>query len=365
MNARVVCGRCRRPATVCWCDHLPHLPTRTRIVILQHPREREVGIGTARMAHLALPESTLRVGLRFDDLPLEGAALLFPGGADAGDVPPPKTLIVVDGTWPQARSLVKKNPALQTLPRIGFRPRRPSQYRIRREPAEFCVSTIEALAEVLHVLEGGDFDALLEPFRVMVDKQLWYRDVVRASRHQVKKQKQRRPALEERLRAVWTRLVCLQGEANAWPMHDPARQHPEVVHFVALRPATGERYEAVIAPRRPLAPLTPFHIGVSDERLRTGVSVAEWRQSWNTFARPNDVIVQWGRFYSRLAAEDGVVLPQARVDLRGDLSQLRGRGGTLEECVTRLDAALEPPAFDGRAGRRLAALTAVVKALVG
>src|SRR5579859_5407292 len=131
MNARLVCGRCRRPAVVCWCDHLPHLPTRTQIVILQHPREREVGIGTARMAHLALPGSILRVGIDFSrGLPLEGAALLFPGGADVRELPAPKTLIVVDGTWPQARSLVKKNPCLQALPRIGFRPRRPSQYRI-------------------------------------------------------------------------------------------------------------------------------------------------------------------------------------------------------------------------------------------
>jgi hypothetical protein len=323
-----------------------------------------VGIGTARMAHLALPESDLRVGVHFDDLPLEGAALLFPGGDDAAGVPPPKTLIVVDGTWPQARSLVKKNPSLQTLPRIGFRPRRPSQYRIRREPAEFCVSTIEALAEVLHVLEGGDFDALLQPFRVMVDKQLWYRDVVRAGRHRVKKTRQPRPVLNDRLRADWSRLVCLQAEANGWPMHDPARQDPEVVHFAACRPATGERYEAVIAPRRPLAPLTPFHIGLAGERLRGGVSVEQWRESWNTFARPDDVIVQWGRFYSRLAAKEGVALPPARVDLRGELSHLRGRGGTLEECVERVHATPEPPAFDGRAGRRLAALLAIVKALV-
>jgi DTW domain-containing protein YfiP len=339
-----------------------------RILILQHPREREVGIGTARMAHLALPGSILRVGVDFSRDPvvsetLEGAALLFPEGASRSPDEAPRTLVVVDGTWPQARSLVKKNPFLQTLPRIGFQPRQPSQYRIRREPAEFCVSTIEALAEVLRILEGRSFDALLDPFRVMVDKQEWYRTEVRASRHQVREKKQRRPGLQARMTAAWPRLLCVQGEANAWPMHDPARQDPELVHFTAFRPATGERYEAVIAPRRPLAPLTPFHIGLDAERLRAGVSVGEWQRSWSRFVRSDDVLVQWGRFYSRLAAAEGLALPQARIDLRGELSQLRGRGGTLEECGERLAAMPEAPLFDGRAGRRLAALASLLRAL--
>jgi len=55
-----------------------------------------------------------------------------------------------------------------------FTPRRRSDYdRIRKEPADFCVSTIEALTEVLNVLEpdGAPFDPLLLPFRTMVDRQ--------------------------------------------------------------------------------------------------------------------------------------------------------------------------------------------------
>jgi DTW domain-containing protein YfiP len=354
MIGRAMCGHCRRPRVVCWCDYLPHLPTKTEIVILQHPREREVGIGTARMAHLALPNSTLRVGVRFDDL---DGHLLFPGGEDVRQIVAPRRLIVVDGTWPQARSLVKKNPSLAALPRIGFHPRRPSQYRIRREPHDFCVSTIEALAEVLGVLEGRSYDALLEPFRVMVDRQEWYRSEVRASRHHLRaRQRQRRPDLGMRLRADWPRLLCVQGEANGWPMHDPNRQDPEIVHFVACRPATGERHESIIAPRRPLAPLTPFHVEVSGERLAAGVSVGDWRESWARFYRPDDVLVQWGRFYTRLAVEDGLPLPERRIDLRGELP--RKPGGTLEDCAPAAE-----PFLDGRAGRRLALLEALVRAL--
>src|SRR3954464_6905658 len=85
---RAMCARCRRPARVCYCAALPSLVTRTRVVILQHPRERTVAIGTARMATLCRPEATLHVGMRWgDSAPLAHALadparppiLLYPG----------------------------------------------------------------------------------------------------------------------------------------------------------------------------------------------------------------------------------------------------------------------------------------------
>ena len=361
---------------------MPRLPTRTRVVVLQHPRESRVGIGTARMAQLALPNSVLRIGIDFAADPvvteaLAGAApsyLLFPGPG-ARDVrelglTQPITLVVVDGTWSQARTLVRLNPALRALPRIAFTPRQRSDYdRIRREPADFCVSTIEALAEVLAVLEpdGEPFDPMLVPFRAMVDRQERFATEIASSRHARRERplRQRAPSLETRLAADWSHLVCIQGEANGWPARDPARHDPEIVHFVAVRPATGERYEAVIAPRRPLAPMTPSHIEVPLEQLVGGDSVEAWRRSWQAFCPPDSVVVQWGSFYTRLATDEGLMLPSDGIDLRGELthSARRPPGGTLEDCVASV--ALEVPPLDlaGRAGRRLAALAALTTAL--
>ncbi|MDB4968087.1 MAG: hypothetical protein JWN44_3776 [Myxococcales bacterium] len=382
---RAVCARCRRPEVVCYCAHLPRLPTRTRVLVLQHPRESRVGIGTARMAQLALPNSELRVGIDFSADPVVRAVvagpapayLLFPGG-EARDVrelaiTEPITLVVVDGTWSQARTLVRANPALAALPRIAFTPRRPSDYRIRREPADFCVSTIEALTEVLNVLEpdGAPFDPLLVPFRAMVDRQEWFANEIRSSRHRRSYRKaasaRPRPTLGARLAAEWPQLVCVQGEANAWPVRDPARQDPETVHFVAYRPASGERYEAVVAPRRTLAPSTPRHVELSAERLVAGGSVAEWVASWQAWVREGDVVVQWGSFYTNLAASEGLGLPRRRIDLRGELTQsaVRKPGGTLEECVERLGVTVGGLGFGGRGGRRLAALVAVCRGLSG
>ena len=59
---RALCTRCLRPVSVCYCAALPRIETATKIVILQHPRERFMPIGTARMASLCLPQTTLLVG---------------------------------------------------------------------------------------------------------------------------------------------------------------------------------------------------------------------------------------------------------------------------------------------------------------
>jgi DTW domain-containing protein YfiP len=183
---RAVCLRCRRPRLVCYCAAIAPIPTRTRVVLLQHPRESRTPIGTARMAHLALPNSALRIGLDFSADPEVRAALdgpqpayvVFPHlqAVAVADLPRdrPVTLVVVDGTWWQAQKLLKLNPAVRALPHVAFTPRRPSEYRIRRQPADHCVSTIEALAEVLDELEPerGPFARLLDPFHAMIARQL-------------------------------------------------------------------------------------------------------------------------------------------------------------------------------------------------
>ncbi len=253
---RAICARCRRPESVCYCAHLVSLPTRTRVLLLQHPRERHVPIGTARLAHLCLPGSELRVGVDFDDDAQVRAALggggptylLFPGPnaidlAEA-NLPGPITLVVVDGTWWQARKLLKRNAALAALPQIRFTPRAPSNYRIRREPADHCVATVEALAQVLGALEGDPerFAALLRPFEAMIDTQLHYARTVRGARrrhavhHARHPARPRTPAL---LRERPDDVVCLHGEANAWPARAAVDHPAEIVHWIARRPRTG------------------------------------------------------------------------------------------------------------------------------
>lgn len=374
---RPVCVRCRRPVVACYCEHIPTLPTRTRVLILQHPRESRMPIGTAHMAHLGLPNSILRVGVDFVNDPVLNevlaaktpAYLLFPGPSaiDIRAVPtdPSPTLIVVDGTWSHAGKLVRVNPALAALPRVAFIPARPSEYRIRREPTLTCVSTIEALSNVLNVLEGGSsFDALLDPFRNMVDKQIQFATAARVSRRRARLRRPKRTPLKELFAATWSRIVCVQGEANGWSIRNPNRLPPETIHFAACRIATGETYEAVVAPRRPIAPLAPTYVELSEDVLRRGMTCEAWHASWSWFSRPGDLLVRWGTFHTDLAESEGLILPDERLDLRRELVEtMQLSGGTLDTWLERLGGVQEEVSVAGRAGRRLGELVGLVRAI--
>jgi DTW domain-containing protein YfiP len=378
---RQVCARCRRPSSVCYCAHLVSLETRTRVLLLQHPRERHVPIGTARLAHLCLPGSELHVGVDFDDdrsvrAALAGtdaerpAYLLFPGprAIDLAEVQPkgPITLVVVDGTWWQARKLLKRNATLAALPQIRFSPHRPSNYRIRKEPADHCVATVEALAQVLGALEGAPerFAALLRPFEAMIDTQVHYATHVRGARRRHalhRERKARRPPAPSLLQQRAGDVVCLHGEANAWPARRPGGHPAEIVHWVARRASTGETFEAVIAPRRPLAPAIPRHIQIPSERLAAGESWASFRARWAAFARPDDLLCAWGRYPLDLLESEGVRLAAARVDLRPAASAYLGaRAGSLEDCSAKMSLPASEAFALGRGGARLAALCSIV-----
>jgi DTW domain-containing protein YfiP len=367
---------------VCYCAAIPTLPTETRVVILQHPRERDMPIGTARMATLCLPQSELHVGVRWaEHAPLRvaladsarPAVLLYPGPG-ARDIltdPPagPVTLVVVDGTWAQAKSVVRDNPILHALPRYAFATPEPSHYRIRREPrAEYC-STIEALMHVLGVLEAKPdaFRALLAPFHAMVDAQLAAQAARPARR--VRVQRHKKPIVERLPDALAERfadLVLVVGEANAWPYdrdadgkaapRDP--QADELVHWVALRPSTGETFEQFAAPHGALSPSTLFHTRLAAERL-TGERAALF-DAFAAFLRPTDIIGAWGHYSTNLYASSGGTLGE-RCDLRGVAQRLTNKKlGGIEQFAAQLGAPARSLG-DGRAGSRLAALAHIVE----
>ncbi len=375
LDPRPSCPRCRRPLTVCWCQDLPILQTRTHVLFLQHPRESRVAIGTARMAHLCLPNSELHIGLDFGrnavvaralSDPERPAALLFPA-PDAPDIllnPPdgPLTLVVVDGTWSQARKLVRYNPFLAALPRYAFQPPATSIYQIRREPHEDCVSTIEALVFVLGALEGDPTLALamLDPFRKMIAFQVERAETTQQPRSRIRC----RPLAEPPPVPAWmTRrddLVLISGEANAWPRQPPPPFPDELIHWVAVRPATGEFFEAVVAPRNALSPTTPIYTELPAKDLLAGESWEGFLARWHAFLRPSDVLGSWGTHFSGLLERGGGQLPVTRVDFREVARKvLNCRFGNLEAWRVTLSGQPEPMGR-GRAGLRLGMLADLV-----
>jgi tRNA-uridine aminocarboxypropyltransferase len=366
---RAVCLRCNRPESVCWCAHVPAIATRTRVVILQHPRERYVAIGTGRMTAMCLTSASLHLGVEFENDaavraaladPTQPAALLWPGeGAiDIAASPPtgPITLVVIDGTWSTAKKLVRLNPFLASLPRYAFAPAAPSAYRIRREPRDDYVSTIEAVAHVLTVLEGDNFQPMLAPFTAMVDGQLEYQSRLRGARVRHRRNKIHLPRTRLAAELGGDHLVCVMGEANAWPYRDGETSPPdELVQWSARRLSTGEMFSAVIAPRQRLAPSTTSHTALSEERLRAGETFASFDARWREFIREDDVVCAWGHYARRLLLDDGGYLPEGYVDLRRALGDnLRMKAGSIDDVGERIGLVASPSMGEGRGGERLA-----------
>ncbi len=372
---REVCLRCRRPQRLCYCGHLPSLPTRTRIVLLQHPREARMAIGTARMAHLALPDSELHQGVLFHDharvnelIDQPGTALLFPGeGAiDPHDLTPDqiKNLIVIDGTWWQARKVLKQNPMLLKLPRVGLKPERPGNYRIRREPSAECLATIEAVSGVLGVIEGQPekFEAMLTAFTYMVDQQIAH-TVARSGPPRRKYLRLHEPTEEQRLLAARPNLVLVHGEVNAHSRRVDVPGRPELLHLVARR-STGDVFEAVLAPRRPLAPNAAFHLGVPSERILSGESIESFRARWQSFLTPQDLLAGWGTYTGHLLTTEG--MPAPYVDLRSVVARrLQASPGSPLDALASLSGSAETTSGSGRAGRTVMLMEQIVSALAG
>lgn len=333
-------------------------------------------VSTCRLAHLSLPRSELHVGLCFDGHPRveelvrrKGTAVLFPGEGStdvSACAEPPEVLIVIDGTWANAKKVLERNAALRALPRIGVNPERPGNYRIRREPAAHCLSTVEAVVEVLGRLEGAPerFRPILGAFDQLVESQLHFARTRtspprrRAGRQRTASGPELPPALSRP-----EHLVAVYAEANAYPRGSEVETPAELVQLVAVRVASGEQFQALIAPRRPLAPGTPLHLELSAERLLSGEPVSRAMERWRQFLREQDVLCGWGRYALDLLLAEGAP-ERPFLDVRAAVARFLSRQpGGVERAAQLVSGQVGDPWSEGRAGRRIAALLEVLQSL--
>lgn len=196
---RGLCLRCLRATSVCYCAEIRTFRPSFDLVILQHPRERRNAIGTARMTHLCVENSKLIPGVGFEsnsdvnavlDSPDLYPVVLFPGEnainisiakdelfARVAETTSASTrrlcIFAIDGTWSQARSMLRASPRLDALPKISFTPEGTSQYRVRRQPKPICLSTIESVHRVIQILDPSEkAKNLLQVFGIMVEAQV-------------------------------------------------------------------------------------------------------------------------------------------------------------------------------------------------
>jgi DTW domain-containing protein YfiP len=201
------CPHCGKPLPLCICDSVTLIQSRISLLILQHPQEQDRSLGTARLTALHFENAVLKIGLSWPSLskalgrPVADPsrwAVLYLGSAKAGDLDTESEIVAInrkgemegnqrailkaiegvvllDGTWSQAKALWWRNPWMLKCQRVILGPKRRSAYgQLRREPRRDGLSTIEATAMLLAALErrpeiaatlNGAFERMLARYR--------------------------------------------------------------------------------------------------------------------------------------------------------------------------------------------------------
>lgn len=180
------CEVCAARAEHCFCGEIESIELGTRIIAITHQMEAGKPTNTARLLLMALTNAQVRVrgragepmGTRGLVVPDRRTLMLFPSD-DAVVLTPelvddrPITLVVPDGTWRQACRVPRRVPELSDVERVKLAPGPPSRYRLRSTDDPGRLSTFEAVARALGVIEGAAVRTKLErDLEVMVDRTL-------------------------------------------------------------------------------------------------------------------------------------------------------------------------------------------------
>lgn len=157
---------------------------------------KKIKNGTGHFTHLSLENSELYVETSFQNHKAVNVLLndennncyvLYPGEDSIvlNENPLPENekqnvVFLIDSTWHNAKKLLRDSPNLQELPKLSFEHTKNSEFKIKEQPLDLCLSTIESTLCVLELLtlngsEGlssDELDGFLEPFRKMVEYQV-------------------------------------------------------------------------------------------------------------------------------------------------------------------------------------------------
>ena len=180
------CPHCQKPTPLCICDSVTPIDNRVALLILQHPQEQDRALGTARLTAQHFRDAVVKVGLSWPSLskalgrPVSDPsrwAVLYLGSAKVADLDTEREVVAIDrkgaiepnqrgilgdiegvvlldGTWSQAKALWWRNAWMLKCQRVILGPKRPSRYgELRREPRQDGLSTIEAAGMLLAALE--------------------------------------------------------------------------------------------------------------------------------------------------------------------------------------------------------------------
>lgn len=196
-EARSKCYKCYRPLSSCMCSRIQPLNTDTKFIILMHPKEfKKTKNGTGHLTHLSLTNSALFIDVDFSEHKIINALIedtnnlcyvLYPGKNSVNlntqnlEIDGKQlVLFIIDSTWPCSVKMLRLSKNINALPRLSFTHTKSSQFKIKEQPKEFCLSTIESTLTVLELfhergtekIEQCRLNHFLDPFNAMVAYQV-------------------------------------------------------------------------------------------------------------------------------------------------------------------------------------------------
>jgi len=345
-------------------------------------RERFHPFNTARIVRRALSNSDLiaqhspqmiETLSAFDFS--SGTGLLYPGdnAKPIDDLKPserPTQLIILDGTWHHAKTLIRDIPKLQNVPRFSFSYTEPSRYRIRREPNLECLSTIEATVAALQSLEPETtgLNTLLAAFDFMIDNQL-ASPMSDYGARRIHRKSPLSSGVPKIIRDHLEKVVVVYGETMPGIQKDLASPDSDSVtqdsqwpcYWTAERLVTGEKFESAIRPDGKLTSTFLGHLELPESVFSEAPPLKEVSQSWQLFLRPGDHLAFYYSNIPKLLSKlksDNVPLIHLK-----SIRMMSSKNKTLENVLADLNLKPVSNRSAGRAGKRLASTHALVQYL--
>ncbi|WP_117234452.1 tRNA-uridine aminocarboxypropyltransferase [Vibrio maerlii] len=186
------CSKCGKAKVACICQYIRTIDTDVQLIILQHKTETQRPLGTAKILSLSLANSVSIVGEDFShDTKLTKLLadqsfqhwVLYPSDnsmliteqvstrlTQSNLSEKPVRLIVIDATWKKAYKIWQLSTNLHNLQAVHLPENIKGNYRVRKAPSDNSLSTVEATAHALALIEPQtDFSPLFEAFDSMVD----------------------------------------------------------------------------------------------------------------------------------------------------------------------------------------------------
>ncbi len=195
-DAREICYNCNRPKSSCVCKYIQPLNTNTKFIILMHPKEhRKTKNTTGQITHKSLINSEIFVGIDFSNNQTLNSIinnqnnecfLLYPSSNSINlseqKLQTNKNIVIfiIDSTWACSKKILRVNNFLHTMKTISFKHNLSSQFFIKTQPNEHCLSTIESTLCLIEQLNMQNIESLpkqklenfLNPFKQMVKYQI-------------------------------------------------------------------------------------------------------------------------------------------------------------------------------------------------